>query len=116
LPITDAPEDQLRSKVEEANAELARLRKVLRDSEKEKTQREKEMMKKQEYLVSLEEKNRSLMERVQAKGVGGLPPQPEKAVGEGAAGNTTNSASQITHLEMNEENWNFIKSQYLQLK
>lgn len=53
LPLSDAPEDQLRTKMEELNAELARLRKVLRDSDKDKAQREKEMLKKQEYCVSL---------------------------------------------------------------
>lgn len=53
LPNSDAPEDQLRGKLEEANAELARLRKVIRDSDKDRVLKEKEMLKKQEYLVSL---------------------------------------------------------------
>lgn len=70
---------------------MARLKKILRDHEKEKSQKEKEEVKRQEYLVGLEEKNRTLAQ--QAK-----PPLPPLAQEKPAAESST--ASPITHMEM----------------
>ncbi len=83
---------------------------MLRDVEKEKSQKEKDEIKRQEYLVSLEEKNRNLSQQQQAK-----PPLPplEK---EKPSVSEPHKASSITHLEMSEENWNYIKTQFLQIK
>jgi len=89
---------------------VVRLKKVLRDVEKEKSQKEKEEIKRQEYLVSLEEKNRILSQQQQAK-----PPLPPLEKDKQPASEPHN-ASSITHLEMSEENWNYIKMQFLQIK